>query len=140
MSILKNIGFPYSFVDSPVFYIFLPSISHERQLQSLLTIPFSISTQSTNYTIFWKNPIRSFRCIHIFPKLWLFVVISRKYEKWAIFDVLIIITRVNMITRRMITFCISRPSKFSSMGSPSRIMFWSIKYMLACQGWHFQTL
>ena len=33
-------------------------------------------------------------------------------------------------------FCISRPSKFSFVESPSCIMFWSIKYIFTCKRWH----
>ena len=36
-------------------------------------------------------------------------------------------------------FRVSRPSKFSSMGSPVCIMFWSLKYTFTCQRWHFQA-
>ena len=67
----------------------------------------TVTSKTINHTIFWKNSIRSFRCIYIFQvhlymlaKLWLiFSVISREYEIWAIFNILIILTvGVNMIT------------------------------------------
>ena len=63
---------------------------------------------------------------------WFFAVISRKYKKWAICDILITTNLgVNTITRQMTPFfssilwflsigifhfCISRPSKFNSIG------------------------
>ena len=37
-------------------------------------------------------------------------------------------------------FCISRPSKFSSIRFPLFIMFWSVKYTFTCQRcFHFET-
>ena len=62
---------------------------------------------------------------------------------------------ITMITRQMIPFfasalralsvdifhfCISRPLKFSSVESPSCIMFWSVKYIFTCKRWHFQAV
>ena len=62
--------------------------------------------------------------------------------------------RVDMITRQktlffssnfsplsdsIFHFCISRPSKFSSMGSPLWNMFWSVKYTFTYQRSHFQA-
>ena len=43
-------------------------------------------------------------CLNILSKLWLFFAVnSRKYKKWAIFDILMTITPgVNMLTRQMI--------------------------------------
>ena len=84
MCISVPTGLWYSFVDSAVFLIFLPSKSQERYLQSLLTIPFSLTIP-----------------YHFFA------VISRKCEKWAIFDILMTITLgVNMVTRHDPTFLI----------------------------------
>ena len=73
--------------------------------------------------------------LNILPNLWLiFCTHQQKIWKWAIFDILMTITLgVNMITRQMILFfsstlwalsvgifhfCISRPSKFTSVESP----------------------
>ena len=75
-----------------------------------------------------------------------FFVVSKKYKKLAIFDILMmtITLGVYMKIRQMTPFflstfrtlsvgtfyfCISRPSKFSSMGSSSLcIIFWSVKH------------
>ena len=76
-------------------------------------------------------------------------------QKLRYFDILMTITpRVDMITRQktlffssnfsplsdsIFHFCISRPSKFSSMGSPLWNMFWSVKYTFTYQRRHFQA-
>ena len=92
--------------------------------------------------------IRSFRSKWIYcPNCdWFFAGISRKYKKWAIFDILIIVTReVNMITRKMTPFfsiyslspiclCISFlhfktfKIQFHWVPSPFCVMFWSVKF------------
>ena len=91
MSSLENTRIPYFFAASVVFRIFLPSISHERQLQSLLTIHFLKELNK----IFQVH-------LNTLPKQSKFLaVLSRKCQKWAVFDILITITlRVN-ITRQM---------------------------------------
>ena len=63
-------------------------------------------------------------------------------------------SEITMLTRQMTPFfssalralcigrfhsCISRPSKFSFVESPSCIMFWSVKYIFKCKRWHFQA-
>ena len=83
------------FIDSAVFYI-STSISHEPRL-----------LKPINRAIFWKNSKRfstnaEINCSNCD---WNFAVISRKYKKWAIFDILMAITLgVNMTTRQMTPF------------------------------------
>lgn len=57
--------------------------------------------------IFWRNRIRYFRCAEIFSINcnWCIPLISEKYKKWDIFEILVIITlEVNIITRQMAPF------------------------------------
>ena len=115
MSTIKNTGFWNSFVDWTFFYI-----STER-----------LSSKPINHTIFCKNSMKYF--MWILPKLWqIFYCYQKKYKKLAIFDILKTITLdLNMTTRQMnpffwytfwalsvgiFNFCISRSSKFNSMG------------------------
>ena len=120
MSTLKKTEFWYSFVDS-AFFIFLPTIPQER-----------LSSKLINHKIFCKSSIRSFMCI--LSKLWQFFCCYQQKKNNPFFNILKTITLgVNMITRQMTPFfsctlwalsagifhfCISRPSKFSSIGSP----------------------
>ena len=91
-----------------------------------------------------------------------FADISWKYKKLAIFDILMTLaqghwnikTLKHMTTRQInplffffkkstfwaisistFHFCISRPSKFSFLGSLHCIMFRSVKYTFTCQWW-----
>ena len=143
MSTLENIEFWNFFADSAVLNISILNTS-----QSVTPIPLAISFSK-------RNSIRSFRCTYIFCSNcdWFFTVISRKYTKRAIFDILMNKTpEVNMIARQMTPFfsstlwalsagifhfCISGPSKFNSMGYLIRTMLWSAKHIFTCQEWHF---
>ena len=122
---------------------------------STLHISRTVTLKPINHTIFGKNSIFQVR-LNVLPKLWLnFCCCQQKYKKWAIFDILMTITPGgNMVTRQMTLFFSStfralsvgifhfsnlRPSKFSFMGSPFCIMFWSVKYTFTCQRWNFQA-
>ena len=80
-------------------------------LSSFLYFYLNISRTTTlkpiNRAIFWKNSKRfstnaEINCSNCD---WNFAVISRKYKKWAIFDILMAITLgVNMTTRQMTPF------------------------------------
>ena len=89
--------------------------------------------------------------LNILSKLWLICCWhQQKIQKWATFDIFITITReVNMITRQMTPFflstlwalsvcvfhfCISRSSKFSSMGSLPLLY-----YVLVCKITHLHA-
>ena len=66
-----------------------------------------VTPKPINYTIFCKDSTRCFRSTWIFCSNcdWFFAIISRKYKKWAIFDILMtLILGVNMITRQMTSF------------------------------------
>ena len=116
---LKIQGFGIFLLPSSSFYI------------STLNISRTVTSKPHNHTFFWKNLIRSFMCSKIFCLNcdWCFAVISRKYKKWAIFDIFVTVTlTVNMIDRQMIPafsstlwaisvgifyFCISSSWKFN---------------------------
>ena len=115
-----------------------------------INISQNVTPKPINYTIFWKNSLRSFRHTLIFcPNCdQFFAVISRIYKKWAIFGILMTINPgVSKITKQMTPFfsstlwalsvgtfhfCIARPSKCSSLRSPLCILFWSVKYTFTC--------
>ena len=148
MSTLENTGFRFFF-----FFCWLSSFFYI----STLDISRTVTPKPINHTFFLQEFNKIFqKDLNILPKLTLmFAVISRKYKKWAIFNILMTITlRENMLTWQMILFfsstlwalsvsifhfCIWRPSKFNSMGSPLCIMFWSVKYTFTCRRWHFQA-
>ena len=73
---------------------------------------------------------------------------QQKIQKMSHFGILMTITPgVNKITKQitfsqllfeLYHFCISKSSKFSSMGS-LLMMLWSVKYTFIYQRWHFQA-
>ena len=103
-------------------------------------------SESNNSQHFLRELNKIFQMhINILSKLWLsFFWHKQKIQKCAIFDILMTITRgVNMVTRQMTPFsastlwalsvgifhfCISRPLKFSSMGSLP-----TLYYVLICK-------
>ena len=86
---------------------------------STLDISQTVTPKPMNYTIFWKNSERSFRCTFYMFCLnchQCFSAISKKYKKCAIF----------------FHFCISRSSKFSFMAVNMDIFFVYIKFANFC--------
>ena len=80
------------------------------------------------------------------------VLVSQKWFIFCIFCWMTLTLEVNMIARQMAPFfsstiwavafgivhvCISRTSKFSSLGSSYCILFSSVKYTFICQRWQF---
>ena len=98
------------------------------------------SSESKNPYNFLKKLNKIFLMhVNILSKLWLiFCCHQQKIQKCAIFDILMTITSAENIIRRttpflsstfwsvsigLFHFCISKPAKFSSVGSPLYIMF-----------------
>ena len=119
---------------------------------SKIDILLMVAQNPLTHSIFW---IKFFQMhLNILPNLILCCHLE-KIKKWAIFDILMTVTlEVNMITRQMTPFlsstfwalsvgifhfCISRPSKFTSMEFHSCIMFLFVKCTFRCQIWHFQV-
>ena len=119
---------------------------------SKIDILLMVAQNPLTHSIFW---IKFFQMhLNILPKLILCCHLEQ-IKKWAIFDILLAVAlEVNMITRQMTPFllstfwalcvgifhfCISRPSKFTSMGFHPWIMFLFVKYTFTCQIWHFQV-
>ena len=119
---------------------------------STLNISRAVTLKRINHNHSLKKFSGAFK---YFAQTLLFAVISSKYKKWAIFDILMtIILAVNMITRKMtplfinslscmgwhISFLHFKTFKIHFHGAPLCIICFHFKiHIVNCQRWHFQA-